>query len=787
MLERISTPIVFMLFDASLKAILLWTLAMLAIRTFRRMSVHEEHRVWTVALLGLVVLPILAHAGPSWSLPLGVPSVSSDQIKSRQSSADSGAGGLNEQITVFPGQTSSARGEDSLRAPISGAGAHHALSGSLPSAGASIPVDGPVSSPVDSGRFRWLLRRSSLLVLGSMAWLCGVLIMLARLLIAVLRTLRIERAARLVTDQSFPPGLVVRESEQIKSPVVAGWWRPSILLPCAWREWTDAKRAAVISHEQTHLRRRDTSLSLLAELVTLFYWFHPVSWWTRRELSRLAELACDEAAAIATGDRLLYAQYLLEIASANRKNARLQPGLAMARSSDVGPRVRALLDLSRPLTASVSRPARAAILLVGIPALVLLGAFRPTRAHTNEQRTASPAVAELKQTPAAESTAKLSGEPTHIAPAAADQKTILTMTGTVFLPDGSVATDAVLERSPDDEPDDVVSVKMIEGEFEIRSAGTRLMPASILFRTPDWSAQAFLEMESRTLRSECAAPKRITLAQAKLIRVKVTDGKRAVADCHVQVSSGHKYMGVTRSDGVAPFKIANDASGFFIVAWSDDHRIGGSSITPGSTLNQNGGDFQVEISHGDPVRVRVVDAKQQPVANVPLLLKVFARGPGALYVGDNPTSRQTTNASGEAVFSWVPNCPKESLSVRLADDSPWRESHDREPAQAPDGVRQLEVAPLPRSLTNKRVAVNGQLSGLTAEVSELLIEFLCDQGDDEDDWDAFYTRCDASGRFTGRIMPGRRYKVFVEDRDLVSNLWDGIIADKKDATVRRRS
>ena len=53
MLERISTQIVFMLFDASLKAILLWALALLVIRTFRGMSVHAEHRVWTVVLLAL--------------------------------------------------------------------------------------------------------------------------------------------------------------------------------------------------------------------------------------------------------------------------------------------------------------------------------------------------------------------------------------------------------------------------------------------------------------------------------------------------------------------------------------------------------------------------------------------------------------------------------------------------------------------------------------------------------------------------------------------------------------
>ena len=159
-------------------------------------------------------------------------------------------------------------------------------------------------------------------------------------------------------------------------------------------------------------------MSLLAELVTLLYWFHPVSWWTKRQLSRLAELACDEAAAIAIGDRLVYARYLVEIAAANRKNARLQSGAAMARSSDVGHRVRALLDLSRPLTVRVSWPTLATILLVGIPVVILLAAFRTTSANTNEQEPESPSAARPKEAPTPAAKAKPDTGPRKVTPAA---------------------------------------------------------------------------------------------------------------------------------------------------------------------------------------------------------------------------------------------------------------------------------------------------------------------------------------------------------------------------------
>jgi len=799
MLERISTHIMFMLFDASLKAILMWVLAMLVIHTIRGMSVHAQHRVWTVVLLALLMLPILAYAGPSWPLPLGIwpfgrAAVNSDAVKSQSASADSGSGVLNGRITVFPGQSSNTRQQDSLGNPLSGASIGHVRSGSLPFGTASFELDGREASPVASSHPQSFLRRSSLCVLGSMVWLAGVGVMLVRLLIALFRTLRIQRAALLVTDRFFPIGMVVRESEQIESPVVVGWWRPCILLPRSWREWTDAKRAAVFSHELSHLRRRDTQLSLLAELVTLLYWFHPVSWWTKRQLSRLAELACDEAAAIAIGDRLVYARYLVEIAAANRKNARLQPGAAMARSSDVGQRVRALLDLSRPLTVRVSWPTLAAILLVGIPVVILLAAFRPTSANTNEQGTESPSAARPKEAPAPAAKTKPDTGPRKVTPAAADKQAtvtegpVLTMRGTVLVPNGSVAKDAVLERSPENDSSDVVSATMIEGQFEIRTTGTKIIPnpAAIVIRTPDWNFQASLKMESRTLRSECAAPKRVTLAPAKVVQVKVTDDKRAVADCHVQVEAGsYKYLGITRSDGVAVLKIAHGESVFLIAAWSDDHKIGGLHTARKPTKDQFGTDFHIEISHGDPVRVRVVDARHQPVANVPLLFTAATGGHGEMFVGDNPTSCQTTNAIGEAVFAWVPDWPKDSISVSVAENSPWREMRDGDLKQLPDGVRQLEVVPSHLSRTNERVVVKGQLCGLTTDVSGLLIEFGSDQGEDESKWDGFYARCDENGRFSARVLPGSRYTVFVNDRDLVSNLWDSVIVLSRSATIRR--
>ena len=208
---------------------------------------------------------------------------------------------------------------------------------------------------------------------------------------------------------------------------------------------------------------------------------------------------------------------------------------------------RSLLDPSRPLAVRISWPTLATILLVGTPGVILLAAFRPTSAKTNAQGTESPSVARPEEAPAAAAKTKPDAGPNKVTPVAADKQAattagpVLTMRGTAFLPNGSVAKDVVLEQSPGTDSSDVMSATMTEGQFEIRTTGTKIFPANtaaVLIRTPDWNFQALLKMETRTLRSQCAAPKRVTLAPANVIQVKVTDNTQPVADCPVQVDAG---------------------------------------------------------------------------------------------------------------------------------------------------------------------------------------------------------------------------------------------------------
>jgi beta-lactamase regulating signal transducer with metallopeptidase domain len=100
------------------------------------------------------------------------------------------------------------------------------------------------------------------------------------------------------------------------SPVTIGFFRPIVILPVAWREWPAWKQDAVLAHEMAHAARRDPLVQWLALLNRAIFWFHPLAWWLERQLSMLAEQACDDAVLDRGHDAHDYAQCLLTFARA---------------------------------------------------------------------------------------------------------------------------------------------------------------------------------------------------------------------------------------------------------------------------------------------------------------------------------------------------------------------------------------------------------------------------------------------------------------------------------------
>jgi hypothetical protein len=80
------------------------------------------------------------------------------------------------------------------------------------------------------------------------------------------------------------------------SPATAYWWRPRILIPQICQQMDDYSQLAdILSHELTHIVRRDYLWALISDVFCTLLFFHPAAWQARKNMRRERELACDRA------------------------------------------------------------------------------------------------------------------------------------------------------------------------------------------------------------------------------------------------------------------------------------------------------------------------------------------------------------------------------------------------------------------------------------------------------------------------------------------------------------
>jgi bla regulator protein blaR1 len=185
----------------------------------------------------------------------------------------------------------------------------------------------------------------------------------------------------------------LKESSALLVPATVGIRKAVILLPPGWREWSREKLEAVLSHEISHVERRDALTQLLSALHCALFWFSPLPWWLDRQITDLAEQASDEATLAGGADRTLYAETLLGFFSQlERRAGRIRwHALSMAsseNSSGAERRVDRILAW-RPAT-SMKKSFIAVSLVCAVPVIFLIAALRPSLAA---QAAAEPAKA----------------------------------------------------------------------------------------------------------------------------------------------------------------------------------------------------------------------------------------------------------------------------------------------------------------------------------------------------------------------------------------------------------
>jgi beta-lactamase regulating signal transducer with metallopeptidase domain/predicted nucleic acid-binding Zn-ribbon protein len=369
-----------------LKATLLLGFGFAAVRWERTSPAVRRHGVWSATFVALLALPLLALSLPGILVP--VPAWSDGRTFAQQPDASQG--------------------------PVLATEAAPKLQGSEWST-----ID--VTNPIEDIAAGTSVNVSRLLIV---LWLAGVAAALIALVRSLLRVRRLVSTGRHLDDSRWQraaeriarkleldtvPRLIV--SEDVAAPMAGNLGKPTVFLPTDATQWDDERRDVVLTHEMTHLARKDPLRILAARIACALYWFHPLMWLAERKATADCEQACDESV-LALGIRpSVYARVLLDF-------AHQAPGpvpsvaLPIVRRHRLENRVMAILSTSGATPRRTSSPRRTMLTALGSMTLIAsVAAARPAEVRAvTETEIATPApiatpLPELRQPEAAPMTA----------------------------------------------------------------------------------------------------------------------------------------------------------------------------------------------------------------------------------------------------------------------------------------------------------------------------------------------------------------------------------------------
>jgi HEAT repeat protein len=342
----------------------------------RGTSAAARHAVWSAALVGVIVIPLVSIVVP-WRmgvLPSGWAS----------SAPDGAAFSSPEDLstTPTPTPTPSTGGKDFA---TTNAGPSSRPDESAPFAATIESQDTPEAigfvSRLASDPWR----------LAIFAWLAIAGLILARILFGMAWMWRLARRAEPLSGPAWllPLGRVterldlrtavrVVRSDAAAMPVTCGVLRPAIVLPEESEAWTEERREAVLLHELAHVRRGDLATHLIAWVACSLYWFHPLAWIAARRLRHESERACDDLVLGAGTRASEYASHLLDIVRSAGRGSAPAAAVPMAQKSSFEGRLLAILEpgvARQALTGRRKLAVAAGLVLVVLP----LAAMAPAR------------------------------------------------------------------------------------------------------------------------------------------------------------------------------------------------------------------------------------------------------------------------------------------------------------------------------------------------------------------------------------------------------------------------
>jgi len=368
-----------------------------------RSRAASRHAVWATALIVVILLPFLSLSKAKFWIPIPSQFLSA----TASGSASDSISESNPQASVLE-----------VDASVSSSAPERLLDGPLPS-DSGAKNEARDRSPL-SITFEKLLKlvgssEGQLAVLS--LYLVGMIGLLFKNAAGVRRTAIVRKTGTPVAThpmwaQSFRelqiefPGLHVLPglensrrvtaltSPQVTSPVTSGVLRPVVLLPQDVSTWSASQRRDALVHELSHVARFDWGFQVVALLACALHWFNPLVWRAARALQLEAERACDERVIELGGNPYDYAEQLVSL-TRECEGHNLRPALAMANTTCLGSRIRALLSPRRTEMRSKLVLTTSAVLFTA--ASISLAPLQPVSADSNRFSKNDPPLPSLMQ------------------------------------------------------------------------------------------------------------------------------------------------------------------------------------------------------------------------------------------------------------------------------------------------------------------------------------------------------------------------------------------------------
>ena len=369
------------LFDASVKSILVLALAAGLSLALRRSSAAFRHLIWLLAVASCLCLPVIFVTLPGWRLPVVVP---------QMLPLTEATPGLEGNLDV-PQLPSPERRVETPRQPTSQIDPNHETA-RLP----NTVQEASINSALPLQEAGWWAMPTLWACIG-IAWGIGILIVLVPLLTGLVGIWRIARRSQRVTNG--PLATLVSELVQqlglkrrvtllrseAEMPLTWGIIRPQVLIPTDAENWSPDQQRAVLLHELAHVQRWDWLTQMLAHISCAIYWFNPLVWVADRRMRLERERACDDHVLTAGCRATDYAEHLLEIARTSRPSTFVaRAAVAMAQPSWIEKRLRVILAPDRNRQPVTKIAVTVSILTVACLVL-LIGIMRLAEAVKDEE------------------------------------------------------------------------------------------------------------------------------------------------------------------------------------------------------------------------------------------------------------------------------------------------------------------------------------------------------------------------------------------------------------------